>query len=160
MNLRSFDLNLLVALDALLETQSVRRAGERLGLSQSATSHALDRLRKLLGDELLVRTSGGMTATPRALELAIPVHQILHDIQGALAPKSFDAATAEVNFNVAVETYETIVVLPQLVDEVRRQAPGVTLAIRSGSTAEILEGIDQGRIDVAIGRFEPCLAVS
>lgn len=73
MNLRSIDLNLLVLLDALIELRSVRRAGERIGLSQSATSHALDRLRKLLGDELLVRTASGMEPTPRALSLAGPL---------------------------------------------------------------------------------------
>lgn len=76
MNLRSVDLNLLVVLEALIEERGVRRAGERIGLSQSATSHALDRLRKLLGDEILVRTTTGMEPTARALSLVGPLQQV------------------------------------------------------------------------------------
>jgi DNA-binding transcriptional LysR family regulator len=153
MNLRSIDLNLLVVFDALIELRNVRRAGERLGLSQSATSHALDRLRKLFGDELLVRTAAGMEPTPRALSLAGPMRLALQDIQRALTPDRFEPAEAEIGLTLAVETYETIVILPQLVEEFRRQAPGITLTVRSGSTEEILAGIDQGRVDVAIGLF-------
>jgi DNA-binding transcriptional LysR family regulator len=154
MNLRSIDLNLLVLFDALIEMRSVRRAGERVGLSQSATSHALDRLRKLLGDELLVRTASGMEPTPRALSLAGPLRLALQDIQTALAPDRFEPAEAEIGLTIAVETHETIVVLPLLVDEVRREAPGIALTIKSGSLEEILNGVDQGRVDVAIGLFK------
>jgi DNA-binding transcriptional LysR family regulator len=154
MNLRSIDLNLLVLFDALIEMRSVRRAGERVGLSQSATSHALDRLRKLLGDELLVRTASGMEPTPRALSLAGPLRLALQDIQTALAPDRFEPAEAEIGLTIAVETHETIVVLPLLVDEVRREAPGIALTIKSGSLEDILDGVDQGRVDVAIGLFK------
>ena len=112
MNLRSIDLNLLVLFDALIEMRSVRRAGERVGLSQSATSHALDRLRKLLGDELLVRTASGMEPTPRALSLAGPLRLALQDIQTALAPDRFEPTEAEIGLTIAVETHETIVILP------------------------------------------------
>ena len=154
MNLRSIDLNLLVLFDALIEMRSVRRAGERVGLSQSATSHALDRLRKLLGDELLVRTASGMEPTPRALSLAGPLRLALQDIQTALAPDRFEPAEAEIGLTIAVETHETIVVLPLLVDEVRREAPGIALTIKSRSLEDILDGVDQGRVDVAIGLFK------
>lgn len=154
MNLRSIDLNLLVLFDALIEMRSVRRAGERVGLSQSATSHALDRLRKLLGDELLVRTASGMEPTPRALSLAGPLRLALQDIQTALAPDRFEPAEAEIGLTIAVETHETIVVLPLLVEEVRREAPGIALTIKSGSLEDILDGVDQGRVDVAIGLFK------
>ena len=153
MNLRSIDLNLLVVLDALIEERSVGRAGDRIGLSQSATSHALDRLRKLLGDELLVRTASGMEPTPRAQVLVGPLRLALQGIQTALAPDRFEPAEAEINFTIAVETYETIVLLPQLMDEVRREAPGIALTIRSGPVDDLLAGIDQGRMDVAIGLF-------
>jgi DNA-binding transcriptional LysR family regulator len=154
MNLRSIDLNLLVLFDALIEMRSVRRAGERVGLSQSATSHALDRLRKLLGDELLVRTASGMEPTPRALSLAGPLRLALEDIQTALAPDRFEPAEAEIGLTIAVETHETIVILPLLVDEVRREAPGIALTVKSGSLEDILNGVDQGRVDVAIGLFK------
>ncbi|MFT8246671.1 LysR family transcriptional regulator [Roseomonas sp. BN140053] len=151
MNLRSIDLNLLVVLDALLAERSVRRAGERIGLSQSATSHALERLRKLLSDDLLVRAASGMEPTPRALALAAPLRVALQGIETALAPHRFDPAEARDTFVLAVETYETIVLLPGLVDEMRREAPHATLTVRSGSTEEILAGLDGGRVDVAIG---------
>jgi DNA-binding transcriptional LysR family regulator len=153
-NLRSIDLNLLVVFDALVEEQSVRRAGDRVGLSQSATSHALERLRRYLDDEILVRTSTGMAATPRALTLAEPIRAALQQIQIALAPQRFDPASASDSFRIAVETYETITVVPQLVDEMRREAPGIELTVRSGSVDEILSGIDQGSVDIAIGRFK------
>jgi DNA-binding transcriptional LysR family regulator len=152
MKLRSIDLNLLVVLDVLIAERSVQQAGRRLGLSQSATSHALDRLRKLLGDQVLVRTASGMEPTPRALSLAGPLRTALQDIEGALTPQTFDPLEAEGGFTIAVETYGTIVVLPQLV-AIRKEAPGVDLSIWSGSADDILTGIDRGTFDVAIGSF-------
>jgi len=153
MNLRSIDLNLVVVLDALVEERSVRRAADRVGLSQSATSHALERLRKFLDDELFVRTSTGMVPTPRALDLAGPVRLALEEIQGALAPPRFDPAREKRTFTVAVETYETIVVLPRLVDIFRNEGPGLKLNARSASVQDILTGIDQGRVDLGVGLF-------
>jgi DNA-binding transcriptional LysR family regulator len=151
--LRAFDLNLLVVLDALVEEKSVQRTADRIGLSQSATSHALDRLRKLLDDEILVRTASGMAPTPRALSLATPIRSALEDIERALAPVRFDPATAEGAFVIAVETYEAVVVVPQLVNEVRREAPGIELTVRSGGAEEIISALDHGTADIAIGRF-------
>jgi DNA-binding transcriptional LysR family regulator len=154
MNLRSIDLNLLVVLDALLVEQSVRRAGERVGLSQSATSHALDRLRKIMSDELLVRTATGMEPTARAMALMAPLREALQGISAALDPPHFDPLVAQQVFVIAVETYETITILPRLVDEMRSKAPNCEVTVRSGAVADILSGVDQGAIDVAIGMFE------
>jgi DNA-binding transcriptional LysR family regulator len=153
MKLRSIDLNLLVVLDALVEERHVGRASERIGLSASATSHALDRLRKLLGDPLLIRTSTGMEPTPRALELAGPMRHALLEIEAALAPPQFDPASADTEFTLAIETYETIVIQPRLIDLLHREAPKVRLKVTLGSLEDILGGVDQGRTDVAIGRF-------
>jgi DNA-binding transcriptional LysR family regulator len=153
MNLRSIDLNLLVVLDALVEERSVRRTASRIGLSQSATSHALERLRKFLDDELLVRTSTGMEPTPRALELAAPVRLALEEIQGALAAPRFDPAREQRLFTVAIETYETIVVLPHVIDLFRTEARGLKLSARTGPVQDILTGIDQGRVDLGVGLF-------
>jgi DNA-binding transcriptional LysR family regulator len=152
MKLRSIDLNLLVILDALIAERSVQQAGRRLGLSQSATSHALDRLRKFLGDQLLVRTPSGMEPTARALSLAGPLRAALQDIEGALVPDTFDPVAAEGGFTIAVETYGTIVVLPRVV-EIRKQAPGIEITVCSGSAGEILAGIDRGTFDLGIGFF-------
>ena len=151
MNLRGIDLNLLVVLNALTEERSVRRAGARIGLSQSATSHALARLRGLLGDELLVRTATGMEPTPRALALAGPIRLALEEIQATLAPDRFDPATARRAFTIVVETYGTIVIVADMVDRIRREAPGIDVTVRSGPAIQIIEDIDKGRADIAIG---------
>ena len=81
MNLNSLDLNLLVALDALLREANVSRAAMRIGLSQPAASHALQRLRDLIGDPLLVRTGARMELTPRAQALRAPLAQALDQVR-------------------------------------------------------------------------------
>src|SRR4051794_18695492 len=94
MNLRSIDLNLLVALEALLSERHVTRAAERIGLSQPAMSNALGRLRGIFGDEILVRTATGMKPTPRAMELMDPLRQLLRQVErvfesdGGFAPET------------------------------------------------------------------------
>src|SRR5437868_15450384 len=95
MNLNSLDLNLLVALDALLREASVSRAAMRIGLSQPAASHALQRLRHLIGDPLLVRTGARMDLTPRAQALRGPLTQALEQVRGLYVPEDFDAARSE-----------------------------------------------------------------
>src|SRR3954468_22247205 len=109
------DLNLLRVLDALLDERNVTRAGDRLGLSQSAVSHALGRLRLLLDDELFVRRSTGMEPTPRALEIGPAVHTALLQMQAALAPAGFDPATTERRFTIAAGPYGCAVLIPQVV---------------------------------------------
>ena len=151
MNLRGIDLNLLVVLNALTEERSVRRAGARIGLSQSATSHALARLRALLDDELLVRTATGMEPTPRALALSGPIRLALDGIRATLAPDRFDPATARRASAIVVETYGTIVIVADMVDRIRREAPGVDVTVRSGPLDQIVDDIDKGRADIAIG---------
>ena len=84
MNLRNFDLNLLLVFDALLRERSVMRAADAVSLSQPALSHALNRLRYLLNDRLFIRTPAGMMPTPRAEQLALPVRKALNDLQLAL----------------------------------------------------------------------------
>lgn len=153
MSLRKVDLNLLVIFDALISERSVRKASLRIGLSQSATSHALGRLRAILQDELFVRTITGMEPTPRALELAGPLRLALQDIEATLTPDRFDPLTATQEFTVAVETYETLGVLTPLVDRVRKEAPGIDMIIRSGSEDSIYNEIDSGRADLAFGAF-------
>src|SRR5215831_17357325 len=96
-DLRSFDLNLLVAFDALIAERNVTRAASRVGVGQPAMSHALSRLRQLFGDELFVRTGGTMQPTTRALELAASVARVLADIrQDILADRAFAPAETEI----------------------------------------------------------------
>src|SRR6201996_6656071 len=98
MNLASLDLNLLVALDALLRDASVSRAAMRVGLSQPAMSHALQRLRGILSDPLLVRSGARMELTPRAHALRSPLAQALEQVRSLFMPENFDAVRSERHF--------------------------------------------------------------
>src|SRR5437764_10098094 len=93
--LHEVDLNLLVALDALLTEQNVTRAARRLEITQPAMSHTLQRLRALLQDPLFVRTPRGVTPTPRALELKAPVEELLSGFAQLLERGEFDPKTAQ-----------------------------------------------------------------
>src|ERR1700680_3096028 len=102
MNWGAFDLNLLIVFDAVMQERSVTRAGGGIGLSQPAMSHALNRLRHMLKDELFVRTPEGMAPTPRAEALALPLRNALSEMQLALEPTKFDPAAADRRFALAV----------------------------------------------------------
>ncbi len=149
---QSLDLNLLRVFDALAEERSVTRAGERLGLTQSAVSHALNRLRYALEDELFLRGPDGMKPTPRATEIWPELRRGLLLLQHAVAPTEFDPAHAERVFNIAASTYTGEVLLPHLIARVRAEAPGVQIHVRNldGGMPEALEA---GRIDLAVGVF-------
>jgi DNA-binding transcriptional LysR family regulator len=154
MNLYNFELNLLVAFDALLEERSVTDAAERLGLSQPAMSNALARLRRLIGDPLFVRTSEGMAPTPRAQEIAEPIRQALNHIQHALQQqRAFTPAAAERTFTLATTDYAELVLLPRLMEKLAMDAPGVNLTVVAVGSAVPKAGLESGRIDVALGRF-------
>src|SRR5712692_5190724 len=128
--LGAIDLNLLVVFDAIMRERSVTRAGNRLGLSQPAMSHALARLRQMLKDELFVRSPKGMIPTPRAEQLALPVRQALDGLQHSLEPTQFDPSKATRTFRVAVDNYAAVVLVGPLAARVIRTAPGVTIDFR------------------------------
>src|SRR5437879_2256266 len=94
-----------MVVDALMRERSVTRAGERLGLSQPAMSHALTRLRHMLKDELFVRSPNGMMPTPRAELLATPIRIALDGLQQSLEPDQFDSSKATATFRIAVDNY-------------------------------------------------------
>jgi DNA-binding transcriptional LysR family regulator len=143
MRLAGIDLNLLTALDALLEAQSVTRAARRLGRTQPAVSHALGRLRALLGDELLVRTPRGMQPTPRAHALRPAVRAALEAAEAVLqdAP-AFDPARAERAFAVAMLDQTSFLLVPPLAARLAREAPGVRLDVRPAGPQAGLEDLD------------------
>lgn len=143
------DLNLLRIFDALLEERSVTRAGVRVGLSQSAVSHALNRLRHMLNDELFVRGPSGMRPTPRALELAEAVHGPLAQLQAALQPSAFNPATSERRFNLVAGAYGAAVLAPMLVGRLAELAPRVELVV-SGYGATLIELLDTRSADFAV----------
>src|SRR3954470_15955335 len=129
MNLNSLDLNLLVALDALLREASVSRAAMRIGLSQPAASHALQRLRDLIGDPLLVRTGARMELTPRAQGLRGPLAQALEQVRGLFTRDKFDAISSERHFRLMMPDLAVELLMPPLMEKVTKLAPNVTIDV-------------------------------
>ncbi|WP_456734341.1 LysR family transcriptional regulator [Bradyrhizobium sp. USDA 3364] len=129
MNLNSLDLNLLVALDALLRDASVSRAAMRLHLSQPATSHALQRLRDLIGDPLLVRNGARMELTPRAQALRLPLAQALDQVRTLFISDAFDPARSERHFRLMMPDLAVELLMPPLMEKVTRLAPNVTIDV-------------------------------
>jgi DNA-binding transcriptional LysR family regulator len=129
MNLAALDLNLLVALDALLLEANVSRAAMRIGLSQPAASHALQRLREVLGDPLLVRAGARMELTPRAQGLRGPLAQALDQVRGLFIPDGFDAASSERRFRLMMPDLAVELLVPPLMEKVTKAAPSVTIDV-------------------------------
>lgn len=126
-HIAKLDLNLLIALEALLEEASVGRAAHRLALSQPATSHALNRLRNLLGDPLLVRVGARMQLTTRGEALRYPVKEVLARARDLLVSAHFDAATSTRMFRLFVSDYAADLLLPPVVRQLQATAPGVSI---------------------------------
>jgi DNA-binding transcriptional LysR family regulator len=149
---RNLDLNLLRVFAALLDEASATRAGARLGLTQSAVSHALNRLRQTLGDELFVRDPAGLRPTPRAIELGEPVRAALKLLETAVSDPAFDPAVDRRSFHIAASGYACSVLMPVVVRRLMAEAPGVRLHMRAPDAA-LTEDLDRGRLDMAIGSF-------
>jgi len=128
-NLAALDLNLLVALDALLREASVSRAADRLGLSQPAASHALRRLRELMDDPLLVRSGARMELTPRAEALREPLAAALAQVEALFAEEAFDPARSRRRFVAMIPDMVSSVILPELIARVAAEAPHVRLKL-------------------------------
>jgi DNA-binding transcriptional LysR family regulator len=128
-NLSAIDLNLLVALDALISESHVGRAARKIGLSQPATSHALSRLRGLLADPLLVRVGSRMELTPRAIGLRDSLAETLQRLHTLLVPDSFEPATSTRRFSVMMQDHIAHLVVPALVKRVYSDAPRVRLDV-------------------------------
>jgi DNA-binding transcriptional LysR family regulator len=152
-HLDHFDLNLLRIFEALMEERSATRAGSRLGLSQSAISHALNRLRYVLKDELFVRGPDGMQPTERAAEIAPRLRQGLMQLQLALAPSEFIPERTERRFTITCTEYAGAVILPAFIARLRAEAPCASLAILP-SNLGVAETLRSGRADLAIGSFK------
>lgn len=153
MNLAAIDLNLLVALDALLREENVTVAGQRIGLSQPAMSHALARLRELLGDQLLVRTGRRMHRSPLGHELMPTVRRLIGDLEATLLPRrNFEPSSSQRRFRIAANDHAGAVLLPALFARVRAAAPGVQLDVLPQAGAPPAE-LATGELEAAIGTF-------
>ena len=129
MNLNSLNLNLLVALDALLREANVSRAAMRIGLSQPALSHALRRLRDLIGDPLLVRSGARMELTPRAQGLRGPLAQALDQVRSLFVPDAFDAASSERQFRLMMPDLAVELLMPPLMAKITQAAPNIRIDV-------------------------------
>jgi DNA-binding transcriptional LysR family regulator len=147
--LAALDLNLLVILHALLAEGSVTRAAARVSLSQSATSHALTRLRQLLGDPLLVRQGPRLALTPRAVALMPALERGLGELDSAVSGEPpFHPATARRSFSLGMADYGQAVMLPPLLARLHREAPMIDLA--ANAFPDVFERMDAGTMDMAV----------
>jgi LysR family transcriptional regulator, nod-box dependent transcriptional activator len=150
MQLNRFDLNLLIALDALLHEKNVTRAAERVFVSQPAMSAALQKLRDYFRDPLLVRVGRDMELTPRGLSLVEPVREALLRIQATLGTQpSFDAATVRRTFTLVVTDEAAPGVLPRLLRRLAREAPGVQCHIEQVSHTSLTR-LEYGDADLCL----------
>ncbi len=153
MSLGRADLNLLKVFEAVHEERNLVLAGKRLNLTQSAVSHALRRLRELVGDELFMRTGKGLVPTGRATAMAPALRESLRRIEEALGMAPFSPESSRRRFVVAANDHVTAVIVAPLSRDLQRAAPGVDLVIRPSTRLDLAEQIDLGRIDLAIGIF-------
>jgi len=152
MELARLDLNLLLVFHHLLREKRVSAVAAVLGMSQPAVSSALGRLRSSLGDELFLRTQRGMVPTPYALQLAEPVATALDGLQQALNVRaSFDPASSQRRFTLAMTDVGEMYFLPVLMDALAGAAPGVTLNVVAVTSASLAEDMASGRTDLALG---------
>ena len=153
MSIGRIDLNLLKVFDAVYEDRNLVLAGRRLNLTQSAVSHALARLRELVGDDLFLRTGKGMVPTGRALAMAPALRDSLRRIEATLGVESFFPERSTRRFVMAANDHVTAVIVAPLARALQQTAPGVDLVIRPSTRLDLAEQIDLGRIDLAIGIF-------
>lgn len=155
MGLRDLDLNLLRTLDVLIEERQVSRTALRLGVGQPAVSHALARLRRHFGDPLLVRRGREMVLTPRAMDLAGPLRQILASIRQLTGPARFDPAKAQGRLRIASTDFGLAIVMPQVLAGLARQAPGLSIAY-STISEEMFEQLEAGFLDLVLTGQASC----
>lgn len=149
--IRNTDLNLLVTLAALLETHNVSRAAESLGLSQPAVSHALNRLRAVFDDPLLVRSGRVMVPTPRAESLRGQVEDVLTDVERLLsADDAFEPRETTRTFVVATNGFAAQLVIPALNDYLQERAPNANLRVIPLGSDDLRDVLSDGAVDVCL----------
>lgn len=152
-NFAALDLNLLRVFNVMMVELSTVRAGARLGLTQSAVSAAVGRLRQVIQDELFVRQGNRMLPTPRALALQEPIRTALRQMEEALSSAAgFDPATADQDFVLAGSDYASTFLMPRLARVVRPEAPGVTLQMLDVPAQQLFSLLGEDRVHVAVER--------
>ncbi|MEC5407448.1 LysR family transcriptional regulator [Paraburkholderia sp. MPAMCS5] len=151
----SMDMNLLRVFHSVYIEKNVSNAAEQLGLTQSAVSHGLRKLRELFDDELFVRSGTGMVATIRAQQLFEPVHRIMETLSDqVLAISTFDARAAQREFSLAMGDMAEVVFLPPLIRHFRAHAPNCTLRVqRMHNNEAMLNALEHGEAELALGNL-------
>ena len=151
MRYRRLDLNLLVALDALLADKSVTRAAAKLNITQPAMSGALARLRDYFEDPLVIQVGRQLELTPLASSLVAPVHDIILRIDSAISIEpAFEAAQSKRHFTITVSDYVIRVFLLDVLGRLQREAPGISFEFRQ-SSGRVKEELEAGEVDFVIG---------
>jgi DNA-binding transcriptional LysR family regulator len=154
MHIDNVDLNLLKALDVLLEERHISRAAERFHLSQSAMSRTLDRLRRAVGDELLVRQPGGWELTLRARAIQRELEFLMPRIHALVNGGDFDPATSTDRIRLNCTDYASTVLGPNVFQRLFREAPAISLTVEPLSP-RTFEDVDHGRVDLAFSPVKP-----
>ncbi len=159
MHIRHVDLNLIAVFDAIMSEGNLSSAGQRLGMSQSAVSHALSRLRSITGDELFVRTGRGMRPTAHALSLAAPLRSAVDLVQQALAKrrKGDPPFGPERIFVVDLPVGFDFVFVPPLLAAATAFSHGVQLRVHSDRAGELTSDLRYGETELALD-LEPATA--
>lgn len=155
-NLRGLDLNLLVLLEHLIAHRNVTRAAQAANLSQPAMSRALARLRAMLDDPILVRGADGLVPTPRATALLPALRRTLAQVRDLLAPETFDPAAWRARVTVSATDHQTIILLPEVIARLAREAPGLDLDVVPLRARE-LDEMREGRVHLSFGVAEMAL---
>ena len=154
-NLRTFDLNLLRVFEAITESQSVSKAADKLGLSQSAVSNALDRMRRQFDDPLFIRTHRGMEPTPKAQDLAEVILTGLTTIRAGLsASGTFDPARSHRRFSLLMTDVGEMTFLPTILSRLNEQAPQIDLNVIEFGLERYEELLEAGIADLAVGQLK------
>lgn len=154
MTLPDIDLHLLRCLDVLVSERHVTRAADRLGMSQSGMSTALGRLRTVFDDAILVRTPQGMQLSEHALEIAGAARRALNEIDLAMARRGpFDPATSSMTFTIMGSDYFGLMILPPLIERLRKEAPNVLLKVVAPQPNRIREALANSETDLVVGFY-------
>ena len=158
MNFLTLDLNLLRVFDEVMAERNLTRAARNLAITQPAASNALRRLRMALGDDLVTRAGYGVVPTPFALSIWPAVREALTNLRAAIAPIDFDPSTTRETFVLAMADATAAELMPNLVEIIERDAPGVSMRVLPLTTRDPRKLLDEGHMDLAVGFFPAVLA--
>src|SRR3984885_2829606 len=151
--MRRIDLNLFRVFEAVLQHRSVNGASRELGVTASAVSHALSRLRTAMGDDLFILGDTGMNPTARALEPAPAIRDGLGRIEVAISAKPFIPEQSQRTFRIASSDHTAGIVLPHVIGRLAKTAPDINFRMFPSNRLDFVRHLDDGRVDMVLGWF-------